>query len=63
MILAPNSLPGTIVKGASSALNSGVKTNANASFFMGASLISPSAATTAASGISTYTTAAVDSND
>jgi hypothetical protein len=40
-----------------------VKTNANASFFMGASLISPSAATTAASGISTYTTAAVDSND
>ena len=50
------------MKGAS-AINQGVKTNNNASFFMGASLISPSAATTAASGISNFTTGGPDSND
>lgn len=39
--------------------NSAVKGN-NTSFFMGASLISPSAATTAASGITNFT---ADAND
>ena len=58
IILAPNQVQGTVIKGGQ---NHGIKNNTNASFFMGASLISPTAATSAASGISNFI--AVDSND